>query len=506
MSTNAPSPKLPAIAMSLLLLGVLTGCPPPPGTGPTGPDTPDSGVDAGNDAGDDGAEGLESGWNPSHQLGPVLDALSSEIRTVDVALAPTGTTAWVVWDQVGDERASIWARSHAGDAWTPEVQLTPSGQNASGPRLALNDAGQAAVAYVVREVSGTGAQLGSAVWVTRLQDGKWSSPERLSPAAPEAPSRVFDAREPFLGIDGRGEVYVAWTQYDSAQSELRGLFLRHHDGTGWSEPQRLNEGTLPADLEGLGVSRDGRVVALWVQDTNAYDPGKPGGGPRIPNAWARTFDGSDWSAPVRIGPELVEFEGLERLKLAMDAEGRAFAIWEEHRLEQARIGAARFDPTAGGWAPPVTVASSPARTDHLSFISIATDALGNAMATWTVSVPDSDDEAGAASRFDHLSKTWSPPTEFTRSWTMDESRAAMGADGRSWALYTQPGDAGAEQLLARELSADEVWSEAILIGGGQISDAAGNAAGVVLAGSVRRWYSNTQPLMRTAPLATFHLP
>ena len=170
------------------------------------------------------------------------------------------------------------------------------------------------------------------------------------------------------------------------------------------------------------------------------------------------------------------------------------------------IGAARFDPELGIWSAPVTVASSGAPTHHLSFLSIATDGQGNAFGTWTANLPDTDEEAATASRFDGTSNAWSVPYAFETRRSIVGTRAAMGTAGQGWALSTQPNDSGAAELTARELRADGSWSPAQVIGHGRISDAEANAQGVVLVGAELAWYSSAQPMFANAPAATFFVP
>lgn len=494
-----------APVLPLLLLAVLTGCLPP--VDPSGGDagvTGDAGTD---DAGVDAGLALVPGWNPTTQLGPTRDGFSTEIRNVDVDLGAEGTDAIVVWEETGETHGSVWARRFVDGAWQPELRLSEAGIKAGVPRVAFNAAGQAVVVHEVHERNTNGESLGRAVWFRRLGEAGWSTPERLSPEPPTFESgSLFEARAPRVALDDSGRVTVAWTQYASDDSARSGLFLRRHDGTTWGEPLRLNEGSLPASDPQLAVGAGGRGVALWIQDTHPYDPGRSGGGPRVPNVWARSFDGTTWGPPTRIGPELADFEGTERPVLTIDASGQAFALWEEHRLEEARIGAARFDPERGAWDAPVTVASSAAPTHHLSFLSVATDGRGNAFATWTANLPDSDQEAGMASRFDGANAQWNTASAFATGGSMDGIRAAMGTRGQGWAISTQPSDAGSSNLIAHEFLEDGAWGPAQVIGGGWVSDAEGNAQGVLLIGAHQSWYGSSQPLMRTAPAAAFFLP
>ena len=219
------------------------------------------------------------------------------------------------------------------------------------------------------DLDGNGWPRSRTVWARRWESGAWTAAERLCDAPP-ADGELYASR-PRVGIDAQGRALVAWDQLDVSLPRPNSILGARFDGISWSAPFLVSGGALYAAWADAAMSAGGSAAVVWVQDTNLYDPGQSGGGPSIPNIWARAFDGASWGAPQRIGSaDLADYEGCERPAVVMDAAGRAFAIWEEQRSAQNRIVSAALDPAGPSWGAPATLASS-ALGDYLSFASIA---------------------------------------------------------------------------------------------------------------------------------------
>ena len=77
-----------------------------------------------------------------------------------------------------------------------------------------------------------------------------------------------------LAVDGKGRVYVAYTEGAEAKKPYR-LYVRAttDDGKSWSEPLRLTEASRPAsgdeadaDYAHVAAAGDGRVCVTWIDD------------------------------------------------------------------------------------------------------------------------------------------------------------------------------------------------------------------------------------------------
>jgi hypothetical protein len=473
-------------AFPLLLVFVLAcsggGNPVPtnPGGGPGG--------------GGPGGGGPASGWSSQVEIGAARDTFYVEIYGVDVD-ANEGGTAIGAWEEDGDTTGSAWIAWYRSGAWEAEVKVSDGFAHAVLPRVALNDAGAAVVAFEVVEHDGPGIA-SRTVWARRWVDGAWTAAERLS-AAPGAPYEFYAFR-PRVGIDGAGRALVAWDQQDNSTSIPASVYASRFDGTAWSAPSLVSGGTIYAAWPDVAVSADGTAAVVWVQDTNPYDPGQST--PSNPNIWARTFDGSDWSAPVRIGADLEDYDGCERPSVVMDAVGRAFAIWEEHKynLDENRIAAAQLAP-GGGWSARAVLDASPSKLVHRSFPSIATDGAGDAFAVWRSDSADGTTVNGSSARLD-AAGGWGAAELFETTAEVSAACAAMDGAGNGWAIFTAGG------LRARKHDPALGWQDARTIGTGIATDADANGAGAVIAGAHGTWIQYSPPAFLDAARATVYVP
>jgi hypothetical protein len=305
------------------------------------------------------------------------------------------------------------------------------------------------------------------------------------------------ASRPRVGMDGAGRVFVAYDQQDSSSSAPPAVYASRFDGSQWSAPARVNEGPLYAAWSDVAVSADGTAVVVWVQSTNANDPNRSGGGPTNPNIWARRFDGSVWSAPQRIGADLIDYEGCERVRVVMDGAGRAFAIWEEHKLDLNRIAAARFS-TSSGWSSRDVLDSSTATAYHLSFPAIATDGLGGAFAVWQKKPIGAGLTSGVASRYG--SGSWSAAQPFESTITVNAAVAAMDGAGNGWAVFTAGG------LRARKHDPSTQWQATQSIGSMTVTAVAVNGPGMMLAVGHGAYLQSNPPAFLDAARVVVYLP
>ncbi|WP_242344116.1 hypothetical protein [Anaeromyxobacter terrae] len=331
-------------------------------------------VDPGGDpGGGPGGGPPASGWSTQVGLGAPRDVRDADIYGVDVDLNEGGT-ALAAWEEDGWFASDVavgsaWVAWRRAGAWEPPVKVSDGPGRAVAPRVALNDAGAAVVAFevIAHDLEGGGIASGT-VWARRWTNGAWTAAVRLSDA-PGAPHELYASR-PRVGIDGAGRALVAWEQRNVSSSPANAVWASRFDGSASSAPFLVSDGTIYAASADVAVAANGAAAVVWVQHTNPYDPNQSGGGPPNPNVWARRFDGSAWSAPQRIGADLLDYEGCERPAIVMDGVGRAFAIWQEHRLDENRIAAARLDP-ARGWSARAVLDASTSSVDHRSFPSVA---------------------------------------------------------------------------------------------------------------------------------------
>ncbi len=426
-----------------------------------------------------------SGWSAQAIIGAARDDFSTDIYGVDVDLNEGGTGI-ATWEEASDSTGAggVWVAWYWNGGWQPAVRLTDVAVAATLPRVALNDAGGAIVAYVVKDLDAQGWARSETIWAQRWVDGAWTAAERLC-VAPSADGELYASRAR-VGIDAQGRALVVWDERDVSLPRPDSVLGARFDGASWSAPFLVSGGDRTSAWSDVAMGSDGSAAVVWVQDTNPYDPGQSGGGPTIPNIWGRSFDGASWGDPQRIGnADLADYEGCERPSVVMDGAGSAFAIWEEHRLAQNRIVSTVREPAGPSWSTPAPLDSSSSSTDHRSFPFIATDGSGNAFAVWRSDVPGGSDVHGASARYDAAGAAWAGAELFEEGGDVTDAVAAMGGAANGWAIYSSAG------MKARRQDAALGWQGVSALGPGYVSDAKANGSGMVIVGGYDGYYSSS---------------
>lgn len=210
---------------------------------------------------------------------------------------------------------------------------------------------------------------------------------------------------------------------------------------GWL-PQVNASKTVPSpsntvvSLQDVALDGDGNAVAVWVQAGE--------NGLEIVEAATRPAGGS-WSKPVTIS-ETAEFK--VELKLAVNPQGDAAAVWIGYAAGEGEIVHAATRPAGGEWSEPVTLSKV---GEQAVEPNIAIDALGNVTAIWIGGVGWEEGVVEAATL--PAGGEWGKPVELS-----DDSRAAgspqLAVDSQGeltavWVLNIVNRDEGAVQSKTR---------------------------------------------------------
>jgi hypothetical protein len=377
---------------------------------------------------------------------------------------------------------------------------------AHSPAVALNADGEGAAVYVER-VPATGGGWNEIIWARRYVSGAWQAAERISHATTE-PYGMY-AREPQVGVDGAGKVLVVWRQSDTTATNYDGVFASRHDGSAWSTPERLDSlYSAYADALTLAVSSNGTAAVVWVENTNPFDPSEVGGGPMLPNAWARIYSGGAWQPGVEIGsPDLAGFDAASRPMVTINAGGDAAAVWEEHTTAYGyRIMTSRYDALGGIWSTAAPLASS---TTYLSWPSVSIDSAGNVAAAWSADDPVSGIADGVLRYYEDLGGSWSSELAYEDAAEDLSGGPQLGTDssGNIWVAWLQDG-AGtlATQLNARRYVPGSGFETQSTAGSGFDFALGVNDPGQVALLSLRTIYSSSPVGFFNAPWATLYTP
>jgi hypothetical protein len=122
------------------------------------------------------------------------------------------------------------------------------------------------------------------IWFSSLAAGSstWSTNTKIS----DDPGSAFQGPTD-IGVDGAGNVFVAWTDRRTSPYQLR--VRRLPSGGSWAVSTVIasDGGNAPS----IAVRTDGRAFLVW-HDGDAYE--------EYPRVWDSGYDAGAWSAPERI--------------------------------------------------------------------------------------------------------------------------------------------------------------------------------------------------------------
>lgn len=289
------------------------------------------------------ASSADSGrsWVIAQDLSPAGVAAGSP----DLVTSDDGSRLTAVWVQQdsADPRLRVYAASStdAGATWGSAVAVSPLG--ALYPRVAASADG-------TRVTAVWWGPTGSIQAAASVDGGlTWSPPSTIAVGAEQQPVG-FPLT---LSHDG-ARATVAWTDYDSRQTQLLRVASSGDGGVTWSTPRTLTPTERMADQPQLVASADGtRVAAAWLM--RAANPKGNG----WPVYLARSVDaGASWSSPRVLSGSA----GGEPVALTMSDEGnRLSAAWSWVARGTQRMQATSSRDGGASWTPATSI--SPAGRD-----------------------------------------------------------------------------------------------------------------------------------------------
>ena len=313
-----------------------------------------------------GTGGLAAAWSTGVS-GLQLALRAPERRFVTSPKIPSTESAPALAARASGETVAAWRADSGievavrgpgggfGASRTVSAPIAPDSLTGS-PHVALNAAGDAAVAWGVSGVERAGGP-GPGLYVSvRPRGGEFGAPERVPYPAGTSAGDVVDNFAQQAALTASGELLVTWESGQDFESLFHTWVAARSRGGAFITQRLSRQGygsELAVDARGYGY------VAFNVIDADARfaarAPGRPFGR-------SRPFAGGDISLP----------------DLATDGGGTLHAVW----IERGRVLAARR-PRGRGFGR-ATVISGARRTS--SFPSLAVNRAGEAVAAWEESL------------------------------------------------------------------------------------------------------------------------
>lgn len=262
-----------------------------------------------------------------------------------------------------------------------DVQINSSSANAqTAPVLAIDSTNNLTALWRDRR-SGTDALYSAALSASGVHWG-----ENLRLAGTEQISATDQISFPGLGVTADGKAVAVWHK-GQANSNQNNAFVSRFDPKKvlWSEPVALSGDPAPTSSRSnptIAVAGDGSQIALWEESTPFIRAGPlagPDAGPFSRLIWSQSSgNSSTWSEEL---PLASSSDSQHSARLA-GAGNSIYAVWvETGEATGSRILTARRSLTSTLWATP-TVLVTAASGGLVSAPDIGADGNGNLLALW----------------------------------------------------------------------------------------------------------------------------
>ena len=415
---------------------------------------------------------LPPGWTSER----VSNLRDTSIGVAIPAVALTSqNVGFVAWTERAVGCVKTWVNRNAAGTWGTPTEIGVE-QAFFSLNVAANASGNAVLVWMETAASpGScgGTILTPGIYASRYiaASNTWTAPVRIATNPSDSAVVVIDAA---------GRATAVWVQ--GPATLIPTLSWSRFDGTSWSAPRALTDGTRGVGGPVIAQDGSGNILALWVQMTNLPD-GSPGGGPILDNIWFARFTAASgtWSAPVKIGsPDLAGSDQASSPRIAVNASGNAVAVWNETRSSVGSIVSARF--SSGAWTSPVPIETNTTQADRPE---VAIDLNGNAQAVWTQKIDAAQaNDSGYTARFNATTGTWGTPQLFEQS-TEAVFAPLVGMDDTGRALIAwQQTNAGTGPIHAVHFTPASGFGTPVHLAGDSVTLAVNGGGTALLASNV----------------------
>lgn len=300
-----------------------------------------------------------------------IENLAGYTSNPAVALDPDGG-AVAVWERLNGNKRDIRANRFDPESktWLTAAETIESGAGtAGGPQIALDAEGNGLAVW--------GQKVGEKFYVMSRaysRSGWGAAEQRIDGGVPGN----NDTPHPQLAMDAEGNALVLWhtsftvEDQDGNSHQETSIAVNHYQkGQGWSEAVQLFSGDkVPGNDRNrtpkLAVNADGRALAVWWQNSKLLAVGYQ--------------PGKGWDTSVQIIDEdIVLFASA----LTMDDLGNAILVWAvEVDLDSSVLLASRYSVANGNWSKPMLVQPAEDQSQRAAIPIVGFDADSRATVAW----------------------------------------------------------------------------------------------------------------------------
>lgn len=371
-----------------------------------------------------------SGWSGAttlHTMDVTGSLASVYPSTANINNSGTGMALWLEGDIPSDIHAALYQNG----MWGPSFLFSSLSID---PSVTVTPSGDAIVVYIQQVWDSTLTYNSSeAVYSQRYNHltGTWTAPELIG----GDPTTGY-AYSPQVVSDSNGNAMAIWIDPSNQ------IYARRYDATlGAWETTTTQLSNSPRSVYNPMIVVDGNGVftAAWIEDSAAFDPYQPAGGPNHPSPMVRRYVSGSWGTSyLNVGwptsSYLGSLDGAGYMWIDANAAGTITVAWNQsttlaNSSVQESIDTASYDPLAGTWSSsPTSVFAT--TTLWLSWTQVAIDGNGNVLVAWEQQDPSATTIISTAQTayYDATSSTWSAPLEIDQSNGDDVGTFNIGMD------------------------------------------------------------------------------
>jgi hypothetical protein len=270
-------------------------------------------------------------WSAPIDLTPYVRP-PDRVNDPSVAMDPAGD-ATVAWTEIGRETSVLRTRTLPAGAkeWTAPEIASPSGWSFQSQPVLVDAGGDTALVWLRNATIQSKPTLEAAL---RPAGEGWQPAVAL-------PSTANNLFMPRAGIDGAGNVTVAWQSFGEGGANIESADVTA--GGGWGTPTVVE--ALPgSEPEFLALAENSSGEAMVTYE--AYEPGSFTTRVRVATRPA----GGTWQSPVILSPAGIRSVAST---IAIDSAGNATMLWRSQTVEDCITLQVLKKPAGGEWSAPV---------------------------------------------------------------------------------------------------------------------------------------------------------
>lgn len=372
-----------------------------------------------------------------------LSATGQSATLAQIAMSTDGHYRTVAWSRSDGSRTVVQSASSSdfGASWTVPQNVSASGQNAQGQRVAMSADGQYQ-ALTWRRYDG-------ANWIAQMSRSSdhgstWSTPMNLSPTGQ-------NVNKPELSMSNDG-LYLTVTWYRYATDQVTQSTTSSDRGATWSSPTDLSS-TVAGETSynpTVSMSSNGHYQTVtWSL--------RVGGSSWTVQSRTSADYGVTWASVVDLSAPTTPWTATH-VDVAMSSDGHAQTIsWSEQVGASSYAIKARSSTTSGAtWGAAVTVSSASSDTDYPQ-VALSSEGLYQTI-TWYRS--DGSNTIVQASSTSNSGAAWGVPVDISAAggsaWY---PQVALSSDGMSQTIAWYRSN-GSNDIIQVSSSADRglTWS------------------------------------------------